>query len=94
MDCAAAGLPTVTTLSLAEAVGVAASYISAIPDAISPVLLAEALAEFLEAGLVARRPEAERYAFAEARSLRNYARALCEALSLDAPSAAVSRTAA
>jgi glycosyltransferase involved in cell wall biosynthesis len=92
MDCASAGLPTVTNLALAEAVGVPATYIRAIPDAISPILLAEALAELLEVGL-AERPEAERRSFSEDRSQRNYARALCHALSLDLPADAPRRLA-
>jgi glycosyltransferase involved in cell wall biosynthesis len=86
MDCAAAGLPTVTNLTLAKAVGVSATYVRAIPDAISPALLAEALAELLESGLARDRPEAERRAFSEDRSQRNYAHTLCRALSFDPPS--------
>ena len=62
LDCAAAGLPTVTNASLGDAVGVPAAYFRSIPDALSPVLLAEALADLLEAGLPAQRPEAERRA--------------------------------
>jgi hypothetical protein len=81
LDCAAAGLPTVTTASLAEAVGVP-GYVRAVPDAISPVLMAEALADLLEE-TGGRRPEAERAAFSEARSLGTYARLLCETLGLD-----------
>jgi glycosyltransferase involved in cell wall biosynthesis len=82
LDCAAVGLPTVANFSLAEAVGVP-SYIRSIPDALSPVLLAEALAGLLEDGLSAKRPEAERSAFSESRSMRRYAVSLCEALSLE-----------
>jgi len=94
IDCAAAGLPTVTNLALAEAVGVPRAYVRAVPNEISPVLVAEALAGLLESGLAARRAEAERRAFSEARSLRNYVRKLCEALSLHPPAAAVNRQAA
>jgi glycosyltransferase involved in cell wall biosynthesis len=85
LDCAAAGLPTVTNASLGEAVGVPGSYFRTIPDALSPVLLAEALAELLKAGLAAQRPEPERRAFSESRSSRGYARLLCDALHLELP---------
>ena len=85
LDCAAAGLPTVTNISLGDAVGVPAAYFRKIPDALSPVLLAEALADLLEAGLPAQRPEADRHAYSQSRSFRNYTRLLCDALELDLP---------
>ncbi len=81
LDCAAAGLPCVTNDSLGAAVGVP-SYVRCIPDAISPLLLAGALADLLAAGLAATRPEAERRAYSEARSFAVYARGLCAALGL------------
>jgi glycosyltransferase involved in cell wall biosynthesis len=84
LDCAAAGLPTVTNASLAEAVGVPEGYVRSIPDALSPLLLAEALADLLEAGPGAARREAERAAFSEERSFRSYARGLCRVLGLEA----------
>ena len=87
LDCAAAGLPTVTNASLGEAVGTPTTYVRRIPDAPSPLLLAEALADLLDAGLAAVRPAAEREAFAEARSFANYARGLCGVLDLDLPAA-------
>lgn len=87
LDCAAAGLPTVVNASLGESVDVPTAYVRRIPDAISPFLLAEALANLLDAGLAAVRPEAERRAFSEARSIANYARNLCGALGLDLPAA-------
>jgi glycosyltransferase involved in cell wall biosynthesis len=85
LDCAAAGLPTVTNVSLGEAVGVPGSYFRTIPDELSPVLLAEAVAELLQTGLAAQRPEPERRAFSESRSSRGYARLLCDALHLELP---------
>ncbi|WP_158258437.1 glycosyltransferase [Rhodopila globiformis] len=82
LDCAAAGLPAVTNQSLGAAVGVP-DYIRCIPDAISPLLLAEALADLLAAGMAAERPEAERRAFSEQRSMDVYARHLCQALGFE-----------
>jgi glycosyltransferase involved in cell wall biosynthesis len=90
LDCAAAGLPTVTNEALGAAVGVP-DYVRCIPDAISPLLLAEALAELLDAGLAAERPEAARQAWSGQRSFAAYARGLCQALSLDAASHAAAR---
>ena len=88
LDCAAAGLPTVTNKSLGAAVGVPA-YIRCIPDALSPMLLAEALAGLLDAGLAAERPEAARRAFSEQRSFVAYSRRMCRALGLEVPSGAL-----
>lgn len=89
LDCAAVGLPSVTNASLGEAVGVP-DYVRCIPDAISPLLLAEALADLLESGLAATRPEAARRAFAAPRSFAHYATGLCRALGLETASAAQS----
>jgi hypothetical protein len=83
LDCAAAGLPSVTNEALGPAVGVP-EYVHSIPGAISPLLLAEALADLLDAGLAAERPEARRRAFTEERSFAAYARGLCQALALAA----------
>ena len=88
LDCAAAGLPTVTNELLGAAVGVPA-YIRCIPDALSPMLLAEALAGLLDAGLAAERPEAARRAFSEQRSFVAYSRRMCRALGLEVPSGAL-----
>ena len=82
LDCAAAGLPTVANRSLAAAVGVP-DYVRCVPDSISPLLVAEALADLLEDGLASTRPEAERVAFAEPRSFAKYALGLCQALKLE-----------
>jgi glycosyltransferase involved in cell wall biosynthesis len=82
LDCAAAGLPMVTNASLSEAVGVPAAYTRAVPDNLSPVLIAEALVDLQEAATRADW-EPERRAFCEARSLKTYAHLVCEALNLD-----------
>jgi glycosyltransferase involved in cell wall biosynthesis len=87
LDCVAVGLPTVTNAALGEAVGVPEGYVRRVPDALSPLLLAEALADILDAGQVSVRPETDREAFAEARSFARYARGLCELLELDLPAA-------
>ena len=89
LDCAAAGLPTVTNASLGATVGVP-DYVHCIPDAISSLLLAEALATLLEAGVAAVRPEAMRSAFSAWRSFANYAIGLCGVLGLQ--TAAVPQT--
>ncbi|MBB4003065.1 glycosyltransferase involved in cell wall biosynthesis [Aurantimonas endophytica] len=82
LDCAAVGLPTVANRSLADAVGVPASYNRGVNDALSPLLIAEALAELHEAGLGRQRPEEERRAFSEERSLARYSQRLCRVLGL------------
>lgn len=82
LDCAAAGIPTVTNASLGEAVGVP-NYVRCIPDALSPLLLAEALANLLAEGLARQRPEAERQAFSRERSFSVYARKLCTTLAIE-----------
>jgi glycosyltransferase involved in cell wall biosynthesis len=81
LDCIAAGLPSVANASVAEASD-APEFVRRVPDALSPLLVAEALADLLDEGRA--RIEAVRFAFAEAHSFRVYARCLCEALSLQA----------
>lgn len=83
LDCAAAGLPTVTNMSLGHAVGTPESYVRRIPDAISAVLLAEAFADLLEAGPGVSARAGDREAFSEERSFRLYAKRLCDALELE-----------
>ena len=83
LDCVAAGLPSVANHSLGAAVGVP-DYVRCIPDALSPLLLAEALADLLDLGLAAVRPEAARRAYSDQRSFAAYARGLCRALALAA----------
>jgi glycosyltransferase involved in cell wall biosynthesis len=82
LDCIAAGLPAVANASLAEAAD-APAYVRRVPDALSPLLIAEALADLLEEGARSRTDPARR-AFAEAHSFRVYAARLCEALGLQA----------
>jgi glycosyltransferase involved in cell wall biosynthesis len=81
LDCAAAGLPTVANASLGAAVGIP-DYVRCVPDSISPLLVAEALADLLDAGLATERPEAARLAFSGQRSFTTYSRGLCAALAL------------
>jgi glycosyltransferase involved in cell wall biosynthesis len=83
LDCAAAGLPTVANASLARAVGVPSGYTRSIPDSISPLLLAEALAELVESGVTTVRADSERREFSERRSFKVYSKLLCEALHLE-----------
>lgn len=83
LDCAAAGLPTVSNAALAKAVGVPRGYIRSIPDALSPLLLAEALAELVASGMCDIRPETQRREFSEQRSFRLYSELLCNALHLE-----------
>lgn len=83
LDCIAAGLPTVTNASLAESVN-APSYVRRVPDRLSPILIAEALADLLSSGLCHTRPELERQGYVAAHSFAIYAEKLCHALGLDA----------
>ena len=86
LDCTAAGLPTVSNRSLTIAVETPDAYVSAIPDAISPVLIAEACANAFERGRgqdAAHHREEARAAFSHERSIATYARALCGILDLD-----------
>ena len=80
LDCAAAGLPTVANASLADALGAPASYVRRIPDAITPHLLAHALAELLDTGRIDR--EADRLAFSDQHSFERYAQSLCRMLEM------------
>jgi glycosyltransferase involved in cell wall biosynthesis len=88
LDCAAAGLPAVANQSLTESVGVPEAYIRTIRDAISPLLLAEALADLLDQtrtpGAASRREETRR-AYSQERSFATYAQRLCHVLELDVP---------
>lgn len=83
LDCAAAAVPTVANASLAEAVGVPPGYTRCIPDALSPVLLAEALLDLMRAGVTLPRREEERAAYSRERSVEAYAHRLCRALELE-----------
>lgn len=96
LDCIAAGLPTVGNRSLTDAVETPDQYVASIPDALSPVLLAKAVADLLEAQReegADRRRELVRAAFCQDRSMTSYAAALCRALDIE-PSQAVLRSVA
>ena len=82
LDCIAAGLPTVTNESLGEVMD-APGYVRRVPDNLSPLLIAEAFADLLDAGLARARPEADRSRYAEAHSFRVYAERMCQALELE-----------
>jgi glycosyltransferase involved in cell wall biosynthesis len=82
LDCIAAGLPTVTNESLGEMMD-APEYVRCVPDQLSPVLVAEALADLLDSGLPRTNFEAARQAYTEAHSFRVYSERLCEALALE-----------
>jgi glycosyltransferase involved in cell wall biosynthesis len=81
LDCIAAGLPAVANASLAGASD-APAYVRRVPDELSPLLVAEALADLLEEGRAGTEPA--RRAFEQAHSFRLYAARLCEALGLQA----------
>ena len=77
-DCIAAGLPTAASASLAESMDLP-FYARTVPDAPSPVLIAEALANLLDGP-----PTAEaRRAYNDAHGFDTYADRLCAALGLD-----------
>jgi glycosyltransferase involved in cell wall biosynthesis len=79
LDCIAAGLPTVANADLAEAME-APAYVARVPDAISPVLVAEALAGLIDGGAAGR--EALRAAYCAPRRFATYAAGLLAALDL------------
>ena len=80
-DCVAAGLATVANEDLAAA-GEAPAYVRRVPDALSPVLIAEALANLIEAGAHTHRHDAERADYTERRGFPRYARQLYATLGL------------
>ncbi len=79
LDCIAAALPTVANEHLAEAVE-APDYVKRVPDAISAVLVAEAIASFVQGDLHSSRPIAERDAMIASRNFDTYADRLLAAL--------------
>jgi glycosyltransferase involved in cell wall biosynthesis len=83
MDCVTAGLPTVANEDLAGALD-APDYVRRVNDKFNPVLIAEAAAELIEAGLHSQRPEEARLAYAEEHSPAVYADRLLSALGLAA----------
>jgi glycosyltransferase involved in cell wall biosynthesis len=82
LDCIAAALPTVCNAHLAEAVQ-APSYVHRVPDAISAVLIAEAIASVIEEGSHLRRPISERDAALATRNFDVYAERLLEVLGFE-----------
>ena len=81
-DCIAAGLPTVANAELAETMD-APAYIRRIPDPVSPVLLANALADLIAEGTHLTRPLAESAAYAAEHNFARYADGLCGLLGLE-----------
>jgi len=63
MDCAAAGLPTVTNASLAETLMLSLSYVRTIPNTLNPEDVARELVVLLETGRSAMRLGAEQIEF-------------------------------
>ncbi len=82
-DCVSAGLAAVANEDLAAAID-APGYIRRVPDALSPVLIAEALADLIEAGEHRHRHEAERTEYVELHGFPRYARKLYATLGLQA----------
>ena len=90
-DCIAAGLPAVASAALVEALD-APAYVRAVPDAPSPVLVAEAVLALLDAA-PRLGTEPERQAYAASHGFDTYADRLLEALGLDAPTFALTHAA-
>jgi glycosyltransferase involved in cell wall biosynthesis len=84
MDCVTAGLPTVASRDLADALD-SPGYVSRVPDLFSPILVAEAIAEIVEAGSFRQRPEPTRRAYVADHNPDVYASRLLAAMGLDAP---------
>lgn len=82
-DCIAAGLPTVASAALADALD-APAYVRAVPDAPSPVLVAEAALALLDEAPRSG-TEPDRHAYAAGHGFDTYAVRLLESLGLDAP---------
>jgi glycosyltransferase involved in cell wall biosynthesis len=82
-DCIAAGLPSVANEGLAEAIE-APSYVRRIPDRVSPVLIANAIAELLDAGAHKARATAEREDYAARHDLAHYAGRFSTLLGIEA----------
>ena len=82
MDCIAASLPTIANDHVARTAA-APAFVRRVPDALSPVLVAEAALDVVSSGQHRARPVEEARAFAAAHSSDFYARAMLEALGLD-----------
>jgi glycosyltransferase involved in cell wall biosynthesis len=79
LDCIAAGLPAVANEHLAAAMD-APDYVARIPDSLSAVLLAEAIASIVEVGSHLNRPLAQRHEVLGLRNFDSYSRHLLAAL--------------
>jgi glycosyltransferase involved in cell wall biosynthesis len=83
LDCIAAGLPTVANDDLASAME-APAYVRRIPDQISPVLIAEAVADVIDGGGCQRsRWEGQRRLYTAEHSFRRYAERLVASIGLE-----------
>jgi glycosyltransferase involved in cell wall biosynthesis len=81
-DCIGAGLATVANRDLAMSVD-APDYVRCVPDRLSPVLIAEALAELVADGAHTHRHDTARRAYAASHSFDRYAALICDALGLE-----------
>jgi glycosyltransferase involved in cell wall biosynthesis len=81
-DCITAGLASVANDDLADAID-APGYVRRVPDAISPVLVAEALAELVSDGAHKDRHHTARRGYAASHSFDRYAELLCHAIGLE-----------
>ncbi len=80
-DCVTAGLASVANDDLADAID-SPDYVRRVPDAISPVLVAEALATLLAEGAHKHRHDEARRDYAVSHSFERYVELLCNALGL------------
>jgi glycosyltransferase involved in cell wall biosynthesis len=83
LDCIAAGLPTIANEDLALAME-APAYVRRVPDQLSPVLIAEAVADLIDGGGCQRsRWEGQRRSYIDAHSFRRYAEQLVASIGLE-----------
>jgi len=92
LDCAAVGLPCVINVALADACDVPTTLARRVPNQLSPLLIAEKVAELHDEGVGANRPESARRAFCEARSAAKYSLELCNVIGLEVSSARLAVT--
>ncbi|MGH7076700.1 MAG: hypothetical protein ACREFU_01235, partial [Acetobacteraceae bacterium] len=81
-DCIAAALPAVANAELAEAME-APAFVHTIPDPVSPVLLANKVADLIADGAHRMRPIAASAAYAAGHNFARYADGLCTLLGFD-----------
>jgi len=81
-DCITAGLASVANDDLADAID-APDYVRRVPDAISPVLIAEALATQVSDGAHKHRHDTARRGYAVSHSFDRYADLLCHAIGIE-----------